>query len=136
MNYTRKSRFGFFSAAGLLLCAMVASVAVSAQPVLDTLPTLDTLSSRLELSPEQEAQLRPLFEKRKSELQQSQLLLQRATSRQQKKEVLRDAKKAGDAFNSQVEGVLSPSQKNEWREIRAGVREKVKERAEEKRSAQ
>ena len=69
-------------------------------------------------------------------LQQAQLLLQRATTDQQKKDVLREAKKTGDAFNAQVEGVLSPSQKPEWREIRSGVREKVKERAEEKSSSQ
>lgn len=104
--------------------------------MIDTIPTLDTLISRLELTSEQEAQLRPIFQKRTSELQQSQLLLQRAASRQQKRDVLRDAKKAGDEFNSQVESVLTPSQKNEWREIRSEVREKVKERAEEKRSSQ
>jgi hypothetical protein len=133
VSYARRSRAAFASLSGLLLCAILASVAGSAQPVLDTLPTLDTLRSRLELSPEQEAQLRPIFEKRKSELQQAQLLLQRATTSQQREDVLREAKTAGDAFNAQVEGVLSPSQKEEWREIRAGVREKVKERAEEQR---
>ena len=66
-----------------------------------------------------------------SELQQSQLLLQRATTPQRKDEVLQEAKKAGDEFNAQVESVLTPSQKHEWREIRSAVREKVKERTEE-----
>jgi len=77
-----------------------------------------------------------IFQQRQAELQQSQLLLQQATSRQQKRDVLRDAKKSGDAFNKQVESLLTPSQKNEWHEIRNSVREKVKERAEEKRSSQ
>lgn len=137
MNHARRSPLGIFSTASLVLCAVLASVpGHSRQPVIDTIPTLDTLISRLELTSEQEAQLRPIFQKRTSELQQSQLLLQRAASRQQKRDVLRDAKKAGDEFNSQVESVLTPSQKNEWREIRSEVREKVKERAEEKRSSQ
>lgn len=133
MNYSRRSRIGFSSAAGLLLCAIFASLSARADSVLDALPTLDSISSRLELTPAQEAQLRPVFQKRLSELQASQRLLDQAATPQQKSDVLRDAKQAGDSFNAQVESVLSPSQKNEWHEIRAGVREKVDERAERKR---
>jgi len=134
VSYARLSRIGF-PAAVLMLCAALSSPAV-AESVLQSIPTLDSLVSRLELSPEQEAHLRPLFEKRQSELQQSQALLQQATSKQQKRDVLRDAKKSGDSFNKQVESLLTPSQKHEWREIRSSIREKVKERAEEKRSSQ
>jgi len=115
----------------LLLCAMLASFSASAESVLDVIPTLDNISRQLELSPEQEARLRPIFQNRMYELQQSQLLLQRATTPQRKDAVLQEAKKAGDEFNMQVESVLTPSQKHEWREIRSGVREKVKERTEE-----
>ena len=115
----------------LLLCAMLASFSASAESVFDVMPTLDNISRQLELSPEQEARLRPIFQQRMYELQQSQLLLQRATTPQRKDAVLQEAKKAGDEFNMQVESVLTPSQKHEWREIRSGVREKVKERTEE-----
>ena len=115
----------------LLLCAMFASFSASAESVFDVMPTLDNISRQLELSPEQEARLRPIFQQRMYELQQSQLLLQRATTPQRKDAVLQEAKKAGDEFNMQVESVLTPSQKHEWREIRSGVREKVKERTEE-----
>lgn len=134
MSYAYRSPRGITVAAGLLLCAILFSHPAHAQqPVLDSVPTLESLVARLELTPEQEAKLRPIFLNRTSELQQSQLLLQRAPTRQQKSDVLRDAKKAGESFNSQVESVLSPSQKNEWREIRSQVREKVRERAEDKR---
>ena len=98
----------------LLLCAMLASFSASAESVLDVMPTLDNISRQLELSPEQEARLRPIFQQRLSELQQSQLLLQRATTPQRKDAVLQEAKKAGDEFNMQVESVLTPSQKHEW----------------------
>jgi len=117
----------------LLLCAMLASFSASAESVLDVMPTLDNVSRQLELSPEQEAQLRPIFQKRLSELQQSQLLLQRATTPQRKDAVLQEAKKAGDEFNMQVESVLTPSQKHEWKEIRSGLHEKAKERDEQNR---
>ena len=115
----------------LLLCAMFASFSASAESMFDVMPTLDNISRQLELSPEQEARLRPIFQQRMYELQQSQLLLQRATTPQRKDEVLQEAKKAGDEFSMQVESVLTPSQKHEWREIRSGLREKVKERTEE-----
>ena len=120
-----------FALRSLLLCSLLASFSASAESVLDVLPTLDSISRQLELTPEQEARLRPIFQNRQSELQQSQLLLQRATTPQRKDEVLQDAKKAGDEFNAQVESALTPSQKQEWREIRSAVREKVKERTEE-----
>jgi hypothetical protein len=115
----------------VLLCALLASFSASAESVLDVMPTLDSISRQLELTPEQEARLRPIFQNRQSELQQSQLLLQRATTPQRKDEVLQEAKKAGDDFNAQVESALTPSQKQEWREIRSAVREKVEERTEE-----
>ena len=117
----------------LLLCAMLASFSASAESVFDVMPTLDNISRQLELSPEQEARLRPIFQQRMYELQQSQLLLQRATTPQRKDAVLQEAKKAGDEFNSQVESVLTPSQKHEWQEIRSGLREKAKERDEQNR---
>lgn len=118
----------------MLLCAMLTPVPGNgAKPVLDMVPTLDNIRSRLELTPEQEAQLRPVFEKRKSELTHTQLQLQTAATRAQKRDVLRSAKKEGDAFNSQVESVLTPTQKNEWREIRSELRGKARERIEERR---
>jgi hypothetical protein len=121
-----------FSAAGLWLSSIFVAAAVNAAPVLDTLPTVDTVRNRLELTPDQEGQLRPLFEKRLSELRQTKTLLEQATTNQQRRELLRAAKEAGDAFNRQVESVLTPSQQHEWREIRSELRKRAKERAEEK----
>jgi hypothetical protein len=136
VNYACRSRLGNYSVAGLLLCAILTSLPGFAETVLDTIPSLESVSSRLELTPEQEAKLRPIFEKRMSELVQAQLLYQRASTPQQKRNVLSEAKLAGDAFNAQVESVLSPSQQHEWREFRSEQREKVKERAEDKQSSQ
>lgn len=123
------------TAASLLLCAFLASMPAVAAPMLDTLPTMDSLRNRLELSPEQEAKLAPLLDKRVAELRQTQTRLEEATSDQQKRTVLREAKEAGNAFNHEVESLLTPSQQHEWREIRSELREKAKERAEEKSEA-
>jgi hypothetical protein len=136
VNYARQSRLGIRLAAGLWVLAILTALPGAATPVLDAIPTLENLVSQLGLSPEQEATLRPIFQARKSELVETQTLLQQATSRQQKQDIMRGAKSQADAFNAQVEGVLTPTQKSQWREIRAQTREKVKERAEDKRSSQ
>jgi len=55
---------------------------------------------------------------------------------EEKRSVLRDAKRQGDTFNTDVEKLLDTQQKSEWREIRKETREKFKERAEENRESQ
>ena len=119
----------FISAAALV--AILASAAVSGAPMLDTLPPLSSLSSRLELTPEQESKLAPLFDKRISQLREAKSRLEQATSRQQKRDVLREAESGGDEFSRQVESVLTPSQQHEWRDIRKEFREQAKQRIED-----
>jgi hypothetical protein len=129
----RQSRLGVLSSAGLWLCALLASLPAGALPLLDELPTLDSLRNRLELTAEQEKQLVPLFEKRSSELRQSVTLLEQASTPQQQRDVIREVERIGKEFNAQVERVLTPSQQHEWRDFIAELREKAKERIEDKR---
>ena len=131
MNQMRRFRLGTLCSAGLWLCAILALPA-SALPLLDELPTLSSLRNRLELTPEQEKQLVPLFEKRQSELRHSQELLEQASTPQQQRDVMRDVEQAGKQFNAQVERLLTPSQQHEWRDFISEFREKAKERIEDK----
>jgi hypothetical protein len=132
VKQVRRTRVGLTTAAGLLLCALLASMPGSALPLLDSLPPFTTLSNRLELTADQERQLLPLFEKRRSELRQSQTLLEQASTPQQQRDVLREVERTGNEFNTQVERVLTPAQQHEWREFRSELLEKAKERVEEK----
>jgi len=120
---------------GLALCAGFAAQPACAQDVWDTVPSMDVVRNRLSLTPEQEATLRPIFERRIAELQTVREKFAQATTEQQKRTVLHDSKAGQDAFNSQVEAVLDASQKSEWRELRAQTREKVKERYEQKQDS-
>ena len=122
--------------AAMVWVAMMASWPADAASPWDTMPALDTVRSRLNLTPEQDSKIVPLFERRLSELQQTRVKLEQAPSRQEKRAVLRDAKRQGDSFNTSVESLLNTEQKSEWREIRKETREKFKERAEEKRDSQ
>jgi hypothetical protein len=122
--------------AAMVWMAMMASWPADAASPWDTMPALDTVRSRLNLTPEQDSKIVPLFERRLSELQQTRVKLEQAPGRQEKRSVLRDAKRQGDTFNTNVESLLNTEQKSEWREIRKETREKFKERAEEKRDSQ
>jgi len=118
-----------------LLCMVLGTILASppsvAQTVWDTVPSMDVVRNRLSLTPEQEARLVPIFEQRIGELQQLREQLAKATSDQQKRDLMRGAKQGQEAFNTQVEAVLDASQKSEWQELRAQTREKVKERYEQ-----
>jgi hypothetical protein len=134
MKNLRRSRQGLSLAAVLCLGMLAAAWQAGASPY-DALPTMDVVRSKLELSPEQETQLRPLFEQRIAELQQIRGSVEQAATKADKRAVLRDAKQKQKAFNSSVESLLSPSQKTKWRELQSATREKLKQRYEDKRES-
>jgi hypothetical protein len=121
--------------AGLALCALLTAPAVS-QTLRDSVPSIDVVRARLNLTPEQEATLRPLFQKRATDLQQMRARYEQAASRSGKQDVLRAAKSEARTFNTQVETVLNNEQKAEWREMRDETREKVRERYEQKQESE
>ena len=119
-----------------LLIALLAVGPAFAQDVWDTVPSMDVVRNRLNLTPEQEAKLVPIFENRIGELQQLRDQVAQATSQKQKRSLMQAAKKGQNSFNKQVESILDASQKSEWRELRAQTREKVKERYEQRQDSQ
>ena len=120
----------------LLMMALLAATPVVAQDVWDNVPSMDVVRNRLNLTPEQEAKLVPIFEQRIGELQQLRDQVAQAGSKKQKRNLMQAAKKGQNSFNKQVESVLDASQKSEWRELRAQTREKVKERYEQRQDSQ
>jgi hypothetical protein len=120
---------------GVALCAWFTAPAMS-QTLRDWVPSIDVVRTRLNLTPEQEAMLKPLFQKRASDLQDTRARLEQAASNTEKRDVLRTAKSEAQSFNTQVESVLNNEQKSEWREIRDETREKVKDRYEQERESQ
>ena len=120
----------------LLLGSVLGSLPAAAQDVWDTVPSMDAVRNRLSLTPEQEARLTPIFEQRIGELQSLRDQLAKATSQQQKRNLMRGEKMGQEAFNTQVESLLDASQKTEWRELRAQTRDKLKERYEQDQQSQ
>jgi hypothetical protein len=116
---------------GFALCAMLAApVFAQDQTLRDSVPSIDAVRNRLQLTPQQEQKLRPMFQQREQQLRETRSKLESAASSTEKREVLRAAKSDAQSFNVQVESVLEASQKAEWRDLRDETREKVKERYE------
>jgi hypothetical protein len=116
------------------LCALLATASFAGAP--ETLPTLDALRARLHLTDAQYAQIEPLFERRRVELQRTRAQLKGATTRSAKRSVLRGAKQQQKAFVSQVDATLDPEQKAEWDKVRAEMRDNFKDQWQTKREAQ
>jgi hypothetical protein len=125
-TYLQKSVLG--------LCALLATASLAGAP--EALPTLDDLRARLHLSDVQYAQIEPLFERRRAELQRTRVQLEGATSRSAKRSVLRGAKQQQETFVSQVDATLDPEQKAEWDKVRAEMRDILKDQWQAKREAQ
>src|SRR5262245_17692526 len=96
-----------------VLGALFAAAPVSAQTFRDSVPSIEAVRSRLNLTPEQEAKLRPLFQQRAVDIQATRVKLETASTRTEKKTVLHAAKGEAQAFNSQVEAVLNQQQKQD-----------------------
>jgi len=133
MDHSRRRLLAPLLAAGMWIFAS-ASFQLGAAP-LDHVPTMDVVRNKLELTPEQEAQLAPLFAQRMDQLQQTRSKLESVTSKADKRAILRESKQAQTSFNTQVEKALTPTQVTKWRELRAQTREKLKERYEEQRDS-
>ena len=133
MDHSRRRLLAPALAAGLWILATT-SFRLAAAP-LDYVPTMEVVRNKLELTPEQESQLAPLFAQRMDQLQQTRSQLEAAPGKQEKRSILRDAKQSQTEFNAQVEKLLTPTQVNKWRELRSETREKLKERYEDQRDA-
>ena len=120
-------------AAGLVFSLSMVSLSTAAPP--DAVPSIDVVRNRLSLTPEQEEKLVPLFQERRAQLQELRSRVEQASSRQDKRSLLREGKQQADTFNSKVESLLDVRQKQEWHELRNETREKVKERIEAKRDS-
>jgi Spy/CpxP family protein refolding chaperone len=93
-------------------------------------------SQRLKLSPDQEAQVKPLFEARNSKLKEIHDKYASDTSRRAKRSAMQEAKNAQDDFNSKLKPILSPEQQAELDKMRKEARDKMKEEWQARKAAQ
>jgi hypothetical protein len=95
------------SAAALSLVLLLSATPTPAQ-VQQPLPALEIMSSRLNLTAEQQAQIAPLLERRRGELQETRTRMTNLDSRSEQKSVKKTAKEEQERFNKEVESLLTP----------------------------
>ena len=114
------------SAAALSLVLLLSATPTLAQ-VQEPLPALNIMSARLNLTAEQQAQIAPLLERRRGELQETRTRMTNLDSRSEQKSVKKTAKEEQERFNKEVESLLTPEQQPEWARLRDETRAKLKE---------
>ena len=108
--------------------AMLPPVAAAEVPARAAQVNIDELRARLALTPEQQAQIAPLAEDRRTKMEGIRTRLASASSRQDKRSVLKDAKAIQDDFAGKVEPLLTPAQQAEWKKMREEMRAQMKQR--------
>ena len=96
---------------------------------------LGEMKQRLQLTPEQETQIKPLLEARRAKMDEIRGKYSGDTSRRAKRSMAREARTAAEEFNKQLATILSDEQKAEWEKIREETRAKVKKEMQERKAA-
>lgn len=89
---------------------------------------VDDAKARLKLTPEQEAQLKPLMEERAVKLKAIRDKHAGDDSRRARREMYREARPVAEDYQAKVRAILNDEQEAEWEKMRTEGRERLKER--------
>ena len=123
----RTSGFLVFLAMG----CCIAGIAASQEPQVDPATVQAAIAeakARLELTPEQEAQLKPLIEERAARLKAIRDKHAGDDSRRARRDMYREARPVAEDYQAKVRAILDDGQEAEWDKMRAEARERLKER--------
>lgn len=111
-------------AVGLLAMPLVP--ALSATPDAAAVEArLQDAVTRLKLTPEQQAQLRPLIEERNQKLKAIRDKNGERTSRSAKRNMLREARPVQVDYENKVRAILNETQQAEWEKMRKEARDRL-----------
>lgn len=96
---------------------------------------IEQAKARLKLTPEQEAQMRPLMEERAAKLKAIRDSHAGDDSRGAKRDMYRESRAVADDYQTKVREILTDEQEVEWEKMRAEARERLKERYREGRAS-
>lgn len=94
----------------------------------DVQAAMEEAKARLRLTPEQEAQIKPLMEERAAKLKAIHAKHAGDQSRRARREMYREAKPVSEDYQAKVRAILGDEQEAEWDRMRAEARERLKER--------
>jgi hypothetical protein len=105
--------------------------AQAAQPEIDPAEVraaIEEAKSRLKLTPEQEAALKPLVLERAEKMKAIRDRHAGDTSRGARREMYREAKPVAEDYQAKVRAILTDEQEAEWEKMRAEAHERLKKR--------
>jgi hypothetical protein len=88
---------------------------------------IDEAKARLKLTPEQEAQLKPLMQDRNAELKAIRDKYAGDDSRRARRAMFNEARPVVENYQARVRTILNDSQYVEWEKMRAEARERLKQ---------
>jgi hypothetical protein len=91
------------------------------------------MKERLQLTPEQEATIRPIVEAHLAQLRELRSSLNAQSTAQQKRDVARRARTLHTEFATQVDAHLTPEQRATWKTLRGENRERLRGAARKRR---
>ena len=121
---------GIRSAAAAILLASASFGVAAQQPAVDPAAiqaALQEARARLQLTPDQEAQLKPLIQERNEALKAIRDKHAGDDSRRARRAMFREAKPVVENYQARVRTILNDAQYDEWEKMRAEARERLKE---------
>lgn len=114
---------------GLTIAAMVLPIGVQAGPVdpAAVKAKVAEAKARLNLTPEQEAQLEPVVRDRTAKLKAIHAAHAGDQSRAARRAMFKAARPVQDEYDKKVRAILTHEQEQEWEVMRAEARKKLKE---------
>jgi DNA-binding MarR family transcriptional regulator len=92
------------------------------------------MKERLELTPAQEAALKPIVESHVAKLREIRSRLGSEPTRAQKREAAGQLRELGGEFSKQVQAQLTPEQQAEWKKLREENRDRMHEQIRKRRA--
>lgn len=89
---------------------------------------MEQLRSRLSLTPDQEAKIKPLVEARNQKLKTLRGSMEASASRREKRGALKEVRSIQSEFVEKVEPLLSKEQQKEWAALREEMRDEMVKR--------
>lgn len=97
---------------------------------------IEQAKARLNLTPEQEAQLRPAMEERARRMKEIRDKHAGDTSHKARREMLREARPVQEEYEAKVKAILTEPQFEEWEQMRKEARQQMREQYGNKRGSE
>jgi len=122
--------YGIRAATAAAITVLAAAGALAQQPAVDPAAiqaVLEEARARMQLTPEQEAQLKPLIQERNEALKAIRDKHAGDDSRRARRAMFREAQPVVENYQARVRTILNDAQYDEWERMRAEARERLKE---------